>query len=190
MNLVLMDVTDSASSRVFRVRRFPARIGNRRDAEISIAHDGVSRLHAGIVRRDSRYYVVDLGSRNGTRLHRVQGGDLVSKSVPVAASAEGVDEGLLGAGNELRDGLYMAVGACILKCLLEPDAPLARLEAEADPPEPEESVGRLTGLIGACALLVAVTLALGFRSTKMAPETGHNRSAMTVQEAPAASRLK
>ncbi len=190
MNLVVVDVTDSAASRVFRVKRFPALIGNRCDAEVSVAHDGVSRLHAEIVRRDSRYYVVDLGSRNGTRLHRVRGGDLVSKSVPVAPSAEGVDEGLLGAENELRDGSYVAVGACILKCLLEPDAPLARMEVEADPPEPEGHVARLTGLIGACALLVAVTLALGFRNAKTAPEPGDNRSPIPVQETTASGCWK
>jgi len=166
MNLVLMDVTDSAASRVFRVKRFPALIGNRRDAEVAVTHDGVSQRHAGIVRRDSRYFVVDLGSRNGTRLHRVQGGDLVSKPVPVAGSVERVDEASLGVGNELRDGSYMAVGSCILKCVMEPEAPLARMESEPDALEPESKGGRVAALIGACALLVAVTLALGLRSAQ------------------------
>jgi len=79
MNLVLLDVTETEARPVFRVKRFPALIGNRRDSDVCIDRDGVSRRHAGIVRRESRFYLVDLGSRNGTRLHRVRGGDLVDE---------------------------------------------------------------------------------------------------------------
>jgi len=165
MNLVLLDVTETEARPVFRVKRFPALIGNRRDSDVCIDRDGVSRRHAGIVRRESRFYLVDLGSRNGTRLHRVRGGDLVTRPVPVAESPERVDDALLGEANELQDGLYVGVGAGLLQCVLEPEAPLARHERESDESAPRASGGvRTAGWIGAGILLAAVTLALGLRA--------------------------
>lgn len=175
MNLVLMDVTESGADRIFRVKRFPAIIGKRRDATVAVEHDGVSRTHAVIVSRNSRFYLVDLGSLNGTRLHRVEGGDLLSKPAPVAGSADRVEEAMLGVGNELRDGLYLAVGGCVLKCVMEPEAPFVKTFQEPSGPDAESNGRRLAGLIGACVALVALTAALGFRnagssrSTKPAP---------------------
>ena len=44
------------------------RIGRARDNDLVLDHDSVSRHHAQVRREGSRYFVVDLGSTNGTRV--------------------------------------------------------------------------------------------------------------------------
>src|SRR5262245_33491308 len=46
-------------------------IGRSEDADIFISSNDVSRNHARIHREAGRYFVADLGSRNGTRLNGV-----------------------------------------------------------------------------------------------------------------------
>ena len=46
-----------------------SRIGRSSTCEVHIADASVSRRHAEIVRRDDRFFIQDLGSRNGTRVN-------------------------------------------------------------------------------------------------------------------------
>jgi anti-anti-sigma factor len=56
-------------------------IGRRSDSDILIGDPSVSRRHAQLLYRDGRYYVVDLGSSNGTTVN----GRPVTQPVPLAA---------------------------------------------------------------------------------------------------------
>ena len=44
-------------------------LGRSREADVRVADEGISRRHAEIRREDSEYWLVDLGSMNGTRVN-------------------------------------------------------------------------------------------------------------------------
>jgi serine phosphatase RsbU (regulator of sigma subunit) len=55
--------------RVWKIEAPLTRIGRSSTCEVHIADASVSRRHAEIVRRDDRFFIHDLGSRNGTRVN-------------------------------------------------------------------------------------------------------------------------
>ena len=132
-----------------------------RGGVLEIMNEGIGFLRTNYQIGPDDVYV----SQAQLRRYELRGGDLVTRPVPVAESPERVDDALLGEANELQDGLYVGVGAGLLQCVLEPEAPLARHERESDESAPRASGGvRTAGWIGAGILLAAVTLALGLRA--------------------------
>ena len=56
-------------TRVWKIEAPLTRIGRSSACEVHLPDASVSRRHAEIVRRDDRYFIHDLGSRNGTRVN-------------------------------------------------------------------------------------------------------------------------
>jgi pSer/pThr/pTyr-binding forkhead associated (FHA) protein len=81
-------VTIKVGGRTIPVAGDRAVIGRSRDCDVPLADSNVSRRHCEIVREQGTWYVVDLGSTNGTELN----GRTVSRS-------------------ELTDGDRITVGA-------------------------------------------------------------------------------
>ena len=77
-------------------------IGRRTDNEVILEGDNISRNHVAIERRDSRYFVSDIGSANGTYLNEQQ-----------------IEMAELNDGDRLRIGNYtLSVSLCDQDCIL------------------------------------------------------------------------
>jgi diguanylate cyclase (GGDEF)-like protein len=82
---VLIRLDGSEVGRVFRLDREKAfTIGRRRDCELNLNYEGISRRHARIVSTSGLFVIEDLGSVNGTTVqgravssHRLQDGDVI-----------------------------------------------------------------------------------------------------------------
>lgn len=93
----------------FSDERKPIHIGRGPGPELNLEDDGVSRLHARIVRTGDKFRLEDLGSLNGTRVN--------GRALPTRGS------------RVLRDGDWIQVGRAVLRFLSPARA--ASLEGES-----------------------------------------------------------
>ena len=66
-------------NKVFPIENAIVRIGRTSSNEIPLDHHGISREHAIITRDDTKYFITDLGSRNGTYVN----GRAISEKTPL-----------------------------------------------------------------------------------------------------------
>ncbi|HVY61486.1 MAG TPA: FHA domain-containing protein, partial [Planctomycetota bacterium] len=62
-------VEGRSAGRRYALGALEATIGRDDACEVSLLDEAASRRHAAVSRRGERYFVRDLGSRNGTRLN-------------------------------------------------------------------------------------------------------------------------
>jgi diguanylate cyclase (GGDEF)-like protein len=97
---VLIRLDGPEVGRVFRLepdKEF--RIGRRRDCELNLNYEGISRRHARIVATGGIFVLEDLGSANGTQVrgravssHRLQDGDVIQLGPSVSLRYSVTDE--------------------------------------------------------------------------------------------------
>ncbi|MEP7121744.1 MAG: GGDEF domain-containing protein [Byssovorax sp.] len=92
--------------------RSPLRIGRSADNDVVLAWDSASRHHAHVERREEGYFLVDLGSTNGTWLNDVQ---LTRKETA------------------LKDGDRITIGQTIFKLVSDPDDAPGFIDVVYDP---------------------------------------------------------
>ena len=95
-------LSGSARKRLFELQKEIAYIGRGPENDIAIDDPSVSRVHAKLVQKGSRYFIEDMGSRNGTW---VKGG-IISKGMEV----------------EAEEGSFVALGDAMI-CLGEMKSP-------------------------------------------------------------------
>jgi sigma-B regulation protein RsbU (phosphoserine phosphatase) len=71
MAVLLVHSNGNATGQVIPLTKPEMIIGRRQDCDVVLEPNGVSREHAKICREDQRHYVVDLHSRNRTKLNEV-----------------------------------------------------------------------------------------------------------------------
>lgn len=138
-------------------------IGRSEDANISINHSSVSRLHAELIALgNGRFEIIDKGSANGIRVNGVD-----------------LRRGILEAGDalELGDVRLRFVGAGkIYRAGIDPSQRLPR--DLIPPPKPSISVGKLVGI----GIAVGVLLILGYVLLVVLPGSGSANSSSGAQE--------
>lgn len=138
-------------------------IGRSEDANISINHSSVSRLHAELIALgNGRFEIIDKGSANGIRVNGVD-----------------LRRGILEAGDalELGDVRLRFVGAGkIYRAGIDPSQRLPR--DLVPPPKPTISVGKLVGI----GIGVGVLLILGYVLLVVVPGSSGQNSSAGAQE--------
>ncbi len=140
------------AGRSFRVDGSPFSLGRSADNDLSLPESSISRHHAQIERREGRWYLVDLGSANGTFLNRqrlespqpLHSGDLIELGASVFAfTAPSAPVGAPQATRKPRRSLLaVAVGVGIVVVLVV----VAAVLLLAGKPAQEESGSGLPGL--------------------------------------------
>ncbi len=107
-------------------------IGRAKECSLRAGSEAISRRHCAIVRKDGRYTVRDLGSRNGTYVNDVR----ISEEVPLVE------------GNELRVGpLHFRVSEIAKKVSAAPPAPAQAPEAQSTKPRKQPPVKDVADVI-------------------------------------------
>jgi len=95
-------LSGSPRKKHFELQKELAYIGRGRENDVVIDDPSVSRVHARIIKKDSRYFIEDMGSRNGTWVK----GSVISKGMEV----------------EAEEGSFLAIGDAVI-CLGEMKSP-------------------------------------------------------------------
>ncbi len=118
--MTLKLISRTASGKSITVQAFPFVLGSARGCDYRLSDEGVSGVHACIVERKGRFYVVDLKSKNGTHvIHSKEGCSPVVTNAFTVESPDEISSRHLVPGVELINGAVVAFAASLFSCAIE-----------------------------------------------------------------------